>query len=87
MTTDEQAAWALSLLTTETRRQVGATLRFYPDGLTSGATRHLRVEAIAPKMHRRLRDAYHRAITLLVAKRRGCDCIADASVVSRPLQS
>jgi adenine-specific DNA-methyltransferase len=86
MTIDEQAAWALSLLSSETRRQVRATLRCYPDGLTKLEPHDIsELQLLPPKRIAGSRDDYHRAITLLLSGDPGtATAIADASVVRRP---
>jgi hypothetical protein len=86
MTIDEQAAWALSLLSSQTRRQVRAKLRCYPDGLTKLEPHDIsELQLLPTKRIPGSRDAYHRAITLLVSGDAGAaTAIADASVVGRP---
>jgi len=86
MAIDEQAAWALSLLSSETRRQVRATLRCYPDGLTKLEPHDIsELPLLPPKRIAGSRDAYHRAITLLLAGNAvAATAIADGSVVRLP---
>jgi adenine-specific DNA-methyltransferase len=85
MTIDEQAAWALSLLSSETRRQVRAKLRCYPDGLTKLEPHDIsELQLLPPNRIAGSRDAYHRAITLLMSGNAGAaTAIADASVLRR----
>ena len=85
MTIDEQAAWALSLLSSETRRQVRATLRCYPDGLAKLEPHDIsELQLLRPKRLAGSRDAYHRAIKLLLSgDPEAATAIADASVVRR----
>ena len=89
MTLDEQAAWALSLLSSETRRQVRATLRCYPDGLTKLEPHDIsELRLLPPKRIAGSRVAYHRAITLLLSGDPGAaTAIADASVVLGPKET
>jgi hypothetical protein len=89
MAIDEQAAWALSLLSSETRPQVRATLRCYPDGLTKLEPHDIsELQLLSPKRIAGSRDAYHRAITLLLSGNAGAaTAIADASVVRRPKEA
>jgi adenine-specific DNA-methyltransferase len=89
MTIDEQAAWALSLLSSETRRQVRATLRCYPDGLTKLEPHDTsELQLLPPKRIAGSREAYHHAITLLLSGDiAAATAIADASVVRRPKET
>lgn len=86
MAIDEQAAWALSLLSSETRRQVRATLRRYSDGLTKLEPHDIsELQLLPPKRIAGSRDDYHRAITLLLSgDAAAATAIADASVARRP---
>jgi adenine-specific DNA-methyltransferase len=89
MTIDEQAAWALSLLSSETRRQVRATLRRYPDGLAKLEPHDIsELQLLPPKRLAGSRDAYHRAITLLLSGDPGAaTAMAEALVVRRPKET
>jgi adenine-specific DNA-methyltransferase len=89
MAIDEQAAWALSLLSSETRRQVRAKLRCYPDGLTKLEPHDVsELQLLSPKRIAGSRDAYHHAITLLLSgDATAATAIADASVVRRPKET
>ena len=83
MSVDEQAAWALSLLSSETRRQVRAQLRCYPDGLTKLEPHDISgLRLLAPKRIAGSRKTYHQAISLLLSgDEEAATAIADRSVV------
>jgi hypothetical protein len=80
---DEQAAWALSLLSSETRRQVRAQSRCYPDGLTKLEPHDISgFRLLAPKRIAGSRKTYHQAISLLLAgDEEAATAVADRSVV------
>ncbi|MGA7413204.1 MAG: N-6 DNA methylase [Bryobacteraceae bacterium] len=83
MAMDERAAWALSLLSSETRRQVRAQLRRYPDGLAKLEPHDISgLQLLTPKRIAGSRVAYHRAIKLLLSGEiEAATAIADRSVV------
>ena len=85
MTIDEQAAWALSLLSSETRRQVRAQFRCYPDGLTKLEPHDISgLQILSPKRIAGSHDAYHRAIALLLSgNAEAATAIADRSVAGK----
>jgi hypothetical protein len=80
---DEQAAWALSLLSSETRQQVRAQLRCYPDGLTKLEPHDISgLRLLAPKRIAGSRKTYDKAISLLLSgDAEAATAIADRSVV------
>lgn len=68
MSADEQAAWALSLISTAPRKQFHAIVRRYPDGLAKLEPHELNsLRLPTPLRTRRAPEAYERAVRLLVA--------------------
>ncbi|GEM_PF-925496 len=86
ITREEQAAWFLSLLTTETRDQAATHTRRYPDGLAKFEPRDIsRLRLPSPKRIPGSRERYHRAIKLLLSGNiQSAIEIADASVGQKP---
>lgn len=84
MSLDEQAGWALSLLSTETRRQHQARARRYPDGLAKFEPHDIsQLRLLMPKRFEGSRAIYERAIRLLLTGNlNDAVAIADASVVT-----
>ena len=83
MSMDERAAWALSLLCSETRHQVQSLVRRYPDGLAKLEPRDISaLRLLRPKRFDGSRDKYRRAIKLLLCGDvKGATALADASVL------
>lgn len=82
MTTDEHAAWGLSLLSTSSRRQFAELSRRYPDGLPKLEPHDLNsFQLTPPKSTTDAAENYRRAVDLLLASKISeAVAIADAQI-------
>jgi adenine-specific DNA-methyltransferase len=72
MRSDERAAWALSLLSTSSRRQFLEIARHYPDGLPKLEPHDINsLRLQTPRYTRRAEEEYGRAVSYLVSGRVG----------------
>lgn len=85
MSTDERAAWALSLLSTSSRRQFSELARRYPDGLAKLEPHDINsFKLTPPKSTAEATGNYRRAVDLLLASKvTEAVAIADAQIGSK----